>query len=526
MPHSVTAESSSSPGAVKDEPMDEDNCTPSGVGHAADGDQDIDLDMDGETAQDDADAAPVAVKKGVKLDELFGDDSDDEFPSSAPVKEQPSSSPAAPASPTDMTALKASDPEVMRSFYQRLFPWRQLFQWLNHSPMPTNDFGNREFAFTLQNDAYLRYQSFATADLLRKDVLRLMPSRFEIGPVYTTNPRDRKMLGSNASAFKPLAKELCFDIDLTDYDDIRTCCDKANICNKCWAFMTMAIKVVDAALRDDFGFRHIMWVYSGRRGAHAWVCDKKARSMDDQKRRAIAGYLEVVRGGAHGGKKVNVRRPLHPHLARSLDILKTHFQEDVLEAQDPWASAEQAEKLLQLLPDRTLNDSLRRKWDAAPGRASASKWADIDAMAKTGASKNLDAKALLEAKQDVVLEYTYPRLDIEVSKKLNHLLKSPFVVHPGTGRVCVPIDTRSLDEFDPLGVPTVQGLLAEIDAWKDDGSGAAGEDDGNKDKGVADWEKTSLKPYVEQFRAFVAGIMRDERDGRVKREREDESMEF
>jgi DNA primase small subunit len=66
---------------------------------------------------------------------------------------------------SDMTALKASDPEVMRSFYQRLFPWRFLFQWLNHSPTPTDDFGNREFAFTLQNDAYLRYQSFATADL-------------------------------------------------------------------------------------------------------------------------------------------------------------------------------------------------------------------------------------------------------------------------------------------------------------------------------------------------------------------------
>lgn len=148
---------------------------------------------------------------------------------------------------------------------------------------------------------------------LRKDVLRLMPSRFEIGPVYTSNPRDKKTL-RNVSAFKPLAKELCFDIDLTDYDEIRTCCDKANICGKCWEFMTMAIKVIDTALRDDFGFRHVMWVYSGRRGAHAWVCDKKARIMDDQKRRAIAGYLEVVRGGAQSGKKVNVRRPLHPHL--------------------------------------------------------------------------------------------------------------------------------------------------------------------------------------------------------------------
>ncbi|KAL2210789.1 prim-pol domain-containing protein [Sarocladium strictum] len=458
-------------------------------------------------------------KKEVKLDELFADvDSDDDFPSSAPVPKQEAASSPPPASlPTDAMALRASDPEVMRSFYQRLFPWRYLFQWLNHSPTPTNDFGNREFAFTLQNDAYLRYQSFATADLLRKDVLRLMPSRFEIGPVYTTNPRDRKTL-RNSSAFKPLAKELCFDIDLTDYDDVRTCCDKANICNKCWQFMTMAIKVIDAALREDLGFKHIMWVYSGRRGAHAWVCDKKVRSMDDQKRRAIAGYLEVVKGGAQSGKKVNVRRPLHPHLSRSLEILREHFQEDVLKVQDPWASQEQSERLLQLLPDKSLNESLRRKWDAAPGRASTSKWADIDSVAKSGASKHLDSKALLEAKQDIVLEYTYPRLDIEVSKKLNHLLKSPFVVHPGTGRVCVPINTKALEDFDPLEVPTVQGLLAEIDAWKGE------EEEGGK--GTADWEKTSLKPYIDQFRLFINGIMKEERGPGIKREREEDAMEF
>jgi DNA primase small subunit len=162
---------------------------------------------------------------------------------------------------------------------------------------------------------------------------------------------------------------------------------------------------------------------------------------------------------------------------------------------------------------------LKRKWDASPGRSSASKWADIDAVAKTGASKNLDAKALLEAKQDIVLEYSYPRLDIEVSKKLNHLLKSPFVVHPGTGRVCVPINTKALEDFDPLGVPTVQSLLAEIDAWQED-------PEEEKTKPVADWEKTSLKPYIDQFRLFVNGVMKDEKDVKVKREREDQSMEF
>lgn len=147
----------------------------------------------------------------------------------------------------------------------------------------------------------------------RKDVVSIIPTRFEIGPVYTANPRDRKSF-RNQTTFKPVAKELCFDIDLTDYDEIRTCCDKANICGKCWTFATMAIEVMDAALRADFGFKHIMWVYSGRRGVHAWVCDQAARGMSDQQRRAVVGYLDVIKGGAQSGKKVNVPRPLHRHL--------------------------------------------------------------------------------------------------------------------------------------------------------------------------------------------------------------------
>lgn len=403
----------------------------------------------------------------------------------------------------------------MRAFYQRLFPFRYLFQWLNHSPIPSNDFAHREFAFTLPNDIYVRYQSFPSADLLRKECIRVLPSRFEIGPMYSTNPRDRKTL-RKASAFRPLMKELVFDIDMTDYDDIRTCCTGASICHRCWAFITMAIKVVDVALREDFGFSHIMWVYSGRRGAHAWVCDKRARLMDDQKRRSIAGYLELLKGGDQGGKKVNVRRPLHPHLERSLNILKEHFSVSILAEQDPWASADKSAHLLNLLPDPTLRAALQKKWESAPNRTSASKWADIDALAKSGALSKT-SKELLEAKQDIVLEYTYPRLDAEVSKKLNHLLKSPFVVHPGTGRVCVPIDTRNVEEFDPLSVPTVTQLLQEIDEW----DGEEGE------KKLQDWEKTSLKPYVDYFRKFVSGLMEEEKPV-LKRERQDgaEGMEF
>ena len=466
--------------------------------------------------------ASAPTTTATSLDDLFDDDDDDdEFSTSIPT--QPSQQQPVAAGPSKG---QFSDPTTLRQFYSRLFPFRPLFQWLNHSATPSPDFQNREFAFVLPGGAYIRYQSFHTADLFRKQCIQMTPERFEIGPQYTINPRDRKQV-RNASSFRPVMKELVFDIDMTDYDPIRTCCQGASICNKCWGFITMAIRVVDVALREDFGFKHILWVYSGRRGAHAWISDLRARSMDDAKRRAIANYLVLITGNEQG-KRMSVKRPLHPHIDRSLKILNPFFSDDVLVEQDPWATEKQAEKLLERLPDTKLKDALLKKWDSMPGRSSAQKWADIDALAETGNLSTLTPKSLVDVKQDIRLEYSYPRLDAEVSKKLNHLLKSPFVVHPGTGRVCVPIDVRDLEAFDPLAVPKVTDLLEEIDRWDAEKGKTMEEAERAK---VADWQKTRLKPYVEYFRGYVAGLLKEESKGKRGREEDvgggvGESMEF
>jgi DNA primase small subunit len=66
--------------------------------------------------------------------------------------------------------------------------------------------------------------------------------------------------------------------------------------------------------------------------------------------------------------------------------------------------------------------------------------------------------------EDIILQYTYPRLDAEVSKHRNHLLKAPFCVHPKTGRVCVPVDPEKIDTFDPERVPTVGQLIRELNS--------------------------------------------------------------
>jgi len=60
---------------------------------------------------------------------------------------------------------------------------------------------------------------------------------------------------------------------------------------------------------------------------------------------------------------------------------------------------------------------------------------------------------------EIVYSFMYPRLDINVSKQLNHLLKSPFCVHPKTGLVCVPINPHQQNLYPLEDAPNLHGLL-------------------------------------------------------------------
>ena len=423
---------------------------------------------------------------------------------------------------------------ALLAYYRRLLPFRSLFTWLNQDVAPTRNFVNREFAFTLQNDVYLRYQSFQTWDEWKKEVCRLNPSRFEIGPVYSLKPKDRKTL--QRATFKPVARELVFDIDMTDYDEIRTCCTGKAICARCWQFIAVAVDVLDAALREDFGLSHILWVYSGRRGIHCWVSDADACALADEARRALVGWIEVIKGGQNQTKKVDLgggMRTLHPSIRRALGAnilqssagapapqttapLQRAFINTILRDQDCFREQTHYETLLALLPQDEAVNRLRTRW-ASP-RNSVAKWDDVLEAARKSSDR---ARPIwVAALEDIVIQYTYPRIDSEVSRRQNHLLKSPFVVPPATGRVCVPLELDQVRTFDPQsGAPTVAQLLRELTRYESQHASQDPEGDRR-----SEWDRTSLRPYVEQLDRLSQRLMRDARD--AKRAAARNSLDF
>ncbi|KAJ1960446.1 p48 polypeptide of DNA primase [Dipsacomyces acuminosporus] len=317
---------------------------------------------------------------------------------------------------TESMAVDGSLDEVSEAtlgqFYKRLFPYSLYFNWLNYNaPRSTNEFTHREFSFTIKDGVYLRYQSFKDGEELQRELTRLTPNKIDIGAIFTAQPKHAKSL--QPGVFKPVAKELVFDIDMTDYDEIRTCCQGGCICEKCWKFMVIAMHVLDRALREDFGFEKILWVYSGRRGVHCWVCDERARKLDDAGRKAVAGYLTVIRGGAEQGKKVSLsqKSAAHPHITRSLDIIEGYFEDVLLAEQEILLTRERWAKVLAALPDEELRSSLDAQWSKRPERSSSEKWSDmIDAVDKRAAKRGSKFN-LSTFERDLMLQYAYPRLD-------------------------------------------------------------------------------------------------------------------
>ncbi|XP_033229676.1 DNA primase small subunit-like isoform X2 [Belonocnema kinseyi] len=346
-------------------------------------------------------------------------------------------------------------------YYWNHFPFEDCCRWLSY--------GNgyilslREVSFGISDGMFFRNLSFNNALDFKLNARRINPERIDLGPVYNISPA-LAVIEQSKSLFKQSVtqREVVFDIDISDYEEVRTCCIGSNLCRKCWKYMAIACKVIDLALREDFGYCHILWTYSGGRGVHCWVCDEEARKLKPAEREAVGDYLQIIKSGAFNVKKVHFEKVPHPSV-KALQIIEPEFVKTCVEEQNILGTEEGMQIFLRMISSlcnsETVKEDLKEIFDTL--ETSGQRWkAFLDFFKKTNEWRTVFVA------EELMIQYFYPRLDIGVTKVLNHLLKCPFSPHNKTQKICIPFDVEKVDDFDPTTAPNIPSLFAETQLEK------------------------------------------------------------
>jgi len=246
----------------------------------------------------------------------------------------------------------------------------------------------------------------------------------------------------------------------------------------------------------------------------------------------------------------------HPAIERAESLLMRQWEDVLLDSVDPFTNPDCAEKVLSMLPEETCN-KIRAKWGSHSddGLTSHGKWLHLqEALEKATKSKSngVDARAyvlncsglsfgipilsmsltvnlcgsnfVFRTLRRIIFSCAYPRIDIDVTKQQNHLLKAPFCIHPKTEQVCVPIDPEQCEQFNPADVPTLRGLLTELDSHDDASSGQASTNDKRTEEAL---ESTSLALYVKIFRqSFLEPLVSEAQASARQQARKQSSLDW
>ena len=368
---------------------------------------------------------------------------------------QGAGTPAAMPPPPPRIPQGSADREQQRRreighYYKKHFPYAAVHRWASRAWVPNGPSAHkREYGWEgIGGSPFVRWKSCPTPTALHEMVSGADCGKLNIGAMFSADPSNRY---KEREPMQALRREFVIDIDLDDYggiskDDLRTC-------DMNWPLVAVGLEVCKQVLQTGFGFKHILPVYSGRRGGHLWVCDERACRMDDAARTAVATMLSPPEGK---GKKWWVELVKHPNFKEISENLIVPFFRSVC----IWPSDQGGLGMFELpFQRRAFLDSIHESVSKALGTQVVE--ADMPGQALDivqGHCKRVDWK--WEKYQAAIWDLIGPRIDANVSKHANHTLKSPYSVHPKTGRISVPILHDQLHEFPVAArAPRTQDLL-------------------------------------------------------------------
>jgi len=199
-----------------------------------------------------------------------------------------------------------NDDRESRNFYKTTFPFEKIWSLFGDP--------NREFGIsTERNEFFNRNLYFSNVQKFKNFILSSKNiSSIHIGPISPMDKEAHKRI--------PLVKEFILDIDITDYTDnklgnLKNCCGKDTVCEKCWIIMKLSILIIDLIYSKILGIKEYSFFFSGRRGFHCWIFEKKYRQVGKDIMQNIIKLLSL--------ENFQKTSPVYTLLMKNPEIIKT-----------------------------------------------------------------------------------------------------------------------------------------------------------------------------------------------------------
>lgn len=354
-----------------------------------------------------------------------------------------------------------------------------------------------ELAFVI-NGCWWRKCRFQNGDELRSFIEKYTPERIEVGPIHPM-PGTLGIPHADMS----LERTLVFDVDMTPDDApdayIRTCPCRGtkNVCSSgCWFYMRVAAQCLTYLMRRCLGCQHIVIMYSGRRGIHAYALDEKFLAFTKKDRAGILARMMLYK---------EPLRFFHPEHSVYLYeyILKPVFYDNFMDGHRLITTDKAMVTMIQVTgrPARTLPQQAGELM-AAIGQAETRRqrmdaWLALCAIMPLSPPQQQQVDNQVTYEMCYIFTVMFPRIDERVTTDMSHCVKAPFVLHPSTKRCSVPIP--DIDTWRPYMAPRISEIVpppkppeGSPDMWR-----------WKEDERRRHEQGDALTPYVMHFRRML-----------------------
>ena len=346
---------------------------------------------------------------------------------------------------------------MFSDYYARAFPYETVHRLFAREWQAGPGADKREYGIETHPDGqFRRWKACPRPQDLHAFVQHPKFGKLNVGAMFDKCPLERWRCKSGSEP-KAVQREFVIDIDMDDYDSMGISKDSIHDCDAAWPLVAVGLQVCKTVLKETFGFAHILPVYSGRRGGHLWVMDKRACLLNDAARKSIVDFLKPGQRTHASGRKTFKWLLMYPTFGSPENpmqregvfsrIVYAFFRDTGVKPRDRGGlglldTGFDREAFLRMIDDRFADELMVSARSASNG-ISALKIIEAAVMNKPDSIKEWIAPRFCEA----ICTLVWPRVDEAVSTHMNHTLKAPFSVHPKTGRVSMPI--RALFSFDP-----------------------------------------------------------------------------